>query len=100
MRQQPALARQPAAITGEAAIAADDAVAGDDDADRVGAIGEADSTHRRGLADLPRERAIGEGHAAGNAAERRPDLALERGAAGSGRQTLDRRELAGEIGIE
>src|SRR3546814_13776327 len=51
-------------------------------------------------ADQAGERAIGDGAAARDAAQRLPDRALKLGAAGLDRQAVDRRQIAGEIGGE
>src|ERR1700680_5041910 len=72
VREQPALAVDAAAIAGQGAVGTDDAVAGYDDADRVGAVGEADGPHRPRPADAPRELAIGNRRAAGDVAQRAP----------------------------
>src|SRR6185295_5543503 len=56
--QQELLARQAAAKTRQAAIGADDAVARNDHSDGVLAIGETDSTHGVGVADIDRLLAI------------------------------------------
>ena len=55
MAQQGGLARQARRVAGEAAVAPDHAVAGHDDGDRVGAVGRAHGTHRRGPADALRD---------------------------------------------
>src|SRR4029077_14640291 len=97
MRQKPALALDPAAIAGERGVRADPPMAGDDDRDRVRAVGEADRAHRFGSADLGWQRAVAYGTAHWDPAQRRPDGALKRGAAGRRRQGGDRVEIAREI---
>src|SRR6185437_858025 len=100
MRQEPALALDAAAIAGERAAGADDTMTGYDDADGIGAIGEADGADRLGAADAPRQLAVGQRGAARDLAQRAPYQALERRAAGRGRQPVDGGEIAGEIGAE
>src|ERR1700686_4050352 len=100
MLEQPALALDAAAIAGQRAVGTDDAVAGYDDADRVGAVGEADGPHRPRPADTPRELAIGDRRAARDVAQRAPHRALERRAGGLHRHIVDGREIAGEIGVQ
>src|SRR5256885_6485112 len=60
-RQQRALDQQPAAEAGERAVGADDAVAGNDDRQRVRAVREAHGARSTGVAEAPRQLAIGDG---------------------------------------
>jgi hypothetical protein len=71
-------------------------VAGDDDGDRVAVIGPADGPHGGRLADRPRDLPVARGLAEGDPAERRPDLALERGPLGRQRQ-LEAGARPGEV---
>src|SRR5690606_41115794 len=91
--QQPLLALQAAAVAGEAAGGADDPVAGDDDAAGVAAVGEADGAGRLGAAEGVGEPSVGTGLAVGDARQRVPDAALERGAVRAQREgeLLDRK---------
>src|SRR5690606_2341368 len=98
VRQQPALALQPACVTGQGSLGADDAVAGHDDPDRIGSVGQPHGAHRRGLADGLRQLAVAPGPSRRNGAQRRPDRALEVGAAGLHGEAVQRRQVAVEIG--
>src|SRR5690242_2127057 len=100
MCEQPALALDAAAIAGQCPVRSDDAVAGDDDADGVVPIGVAYGADRCGASDPLGERAIGDGLAAGDLAQRPPHAFLERRAPGRYRQGIDGVQLAGEISAD
>ena len=78
MVQEPAFALDTAAVAGERAVGADDSMAGDDDANRIGAVGEANRPYRGGTAEACGEMSIGNSGTARNLAQGDPDLALER----------------------
>src|SRR5205814_10674580 len=68
-------------------------MAGHDDADWICTVRHADGARGVRQADFSRELSIGGGPARWNAAQCAPNLALECGAAGLDRQTVDRREI-------
>src|SRR5438128_1940016 len=79
-REQRALALESPRIARQRAITADDAMTRNEDAKRIAARGCAHCAHASGRADLRRDVEIGDGRAATNACDCRPDLLLECGA--------------------
>ena len=98
--KQPAFALNASAVSREGAVGPDNTMAWHHHANRVGAIGKADSTNGSGTADAPRELSIRNGGAAGNIAKSLPDLALEGSAGGFHGNVVDGAKITGEVGAE
>src|SRR5262245_10303368 len=100
VQEEPAFPRHPPGVAGQLAVGADHAVAGDHDPDRVGAVGGADRTRRRGRADRAREVPVRDRPAGRDAPQGLPHAALERRAAGVDGDGGESIERTGKVGRE
>src|SRR4030095_9140451 len=96
----PALAFEPAAIAGERTVRADEAMAWNHDADRVGAVREADRTHRQRTLQPLRQPPIAQGGPRWDFPQGAPHSALERRAAGLDGNLVDGLQFACEIALQ
>lgn len=100
MAKEPALAPESTSVAGERGVPADQAVAGNDDRYRVLAIGSPYRARRRRVPEGSGENPVAPGTARSDAAQSLPDSALERRPAGVDRDTVERREVSGQVGAD
>src|SRR6185436_20651012 len=98
--EQPALAFESSAVAGERTVGADEAMAGNHDADRVGAVSEADRTHRQRTLQPLRHAPVAQRRSSGDLPQGAPYVALERRAAGLDGNLFDGLQFACEIALQ
>ena len=100
MAQKPLFTLHAAGIAGHRTVTPDDPMARHHNTHRVGAIGGPHRACRAGTTERFGQLTVVHHLAAGDIAQRLPDLALERGAGGGGRQGLDNGQVAGKIVVQ
>src|SRR4051794_38749326 len=100
MLQQPSFALEAAAVAGQRTVGPDEAMTWNHDADRVGAIREADRTHCQRTLQAQRQAPIAQRRAHGDLAQGAPHVALKGRAAGLDVNLVDGLQLASEVTLQ